>query len=261
MSDGALSQETIDALLRGELPGDKKEESSGEEHEEKKHTTEVLSEDEIDQLLIAMNNGDVPDGFKTDGNGDYEPTTRPEIFSKDQRSAISLIYEKFAAFAANKLSERLNIPVNIEVASCDQLYHEEFLRSVPSPGVMGIFNMEPLKGSAILEIDPLIAFAIIDRICGGKGETLNAKRELTSTEKKIMESVYDLLLDNMREAWSIVINTQNKLNKIVPYYKYVRIAPFNEWIALVCLKITVGDVDGLLDFCIPYPVIEPILKK
>jgi flagellar motor switch protein FliM len=60
--------------------------------------------------------------------------------------------------------------VDVHVASIDQLTYEEFIRSIPVPTTLAVVNMDPLKGKALLEIDPAITFSIIDRICGGTGD-------------------------------------------------------------------------------------------
>jgi len=219
----------------------------------------ALSQDEIDQMLSAINSS--PADSRFGGGVSSKPVITPDLFSKEQLSAITLIHEKFAVLAADSLTERLKMPVNIKVASCDEFYLEEFFRSLPAWTVIGIINMEPLNGSAILEIDPENASAIIDRICGGKGEPLEKKCELTGIGKKIMESIYAVLLDNMREAWSIVINLQCGLKKIEDDYKFVQIAPYREWVVLITMVMTIGGDESLLNVCIPYPVIEPILKK
>ena len=251
MSSGALSQDEIDAMLAGVWPGG--------DDEKKESTVEVLSQDEIGQILTAINSS--PADSRFGGGVNSKPVITPDIFSKEQLSAFSLIHEKFAVLAADSLTQRLNMPVNIKVASCDELYLEEFLRSLPAWTVIGIINMEPLNGSAIIEIDPINTSAIIDRICGGKGEPLKSKSKLTGIGKKIMESIYAVLLDNMREAWSIVINLQCGLKKIETDYNFARITAYREFVVLVSMVMTIGGDESLLNVCIPYPVIEPILRK
>ena len=136
---------------------------------------EVLSQDEIDQLLSAINSGE-PD------LDDFRPVTsakkikiydfkRPDKFSKETLRTIQNLHETFARVTTTSLSAQLRSIAHVHVASVDQLTYEEFLRSIPSPTTLAVINMDPLKGNAVLQIDPSITFCMIDRLFGGRGVT------------------------------------------------------------------------------------------
>ena len=144
--------------------------------------TEVLSQDEIDQLLTAISTGDM-DSEDTQHVADRKNIKiydfkRPDKFSKEQIGTVSIMHEAFARLTTTSLSAQLRSLVHVHVASVDQLTYEEFIRSIPSPTALAVINMDPLKGSAILEIDPAITFTIIDRLFGGTGEGSKVNREL-----------------------------------------------------------------------------------
>jgi flagellar motor switch protein FliM len=151
--------------------------------------------------------------------------------------------------------------VHVHVASVDQLTYEEFLRSIPSPTALAVINMDPLTGSAILEIDPAITFTIIDRLFGGPGEGAKINRELSEIERAVMESIIVRILGNMREAWSQVIDLRPRLGQIETNPQFVQIVPPTEMVVLVTLETKVEEVEGMMNFCIPYLTIEPIISK
>jgi len=78
---------------------------------------------------------------------------------------------------------------HVHVATVEQLTYEEFIRSIPTPTTLAIINMDPLRASALLEIDPSVTFSIIDRLFGGKGHGTKVQRELTEIESSVMEGV------------------------------------------------------------------------
>jgi flagellar motor switch protein FliM len=147
------------------------------------------------------------------------------------------------------------------VASVDQLTYEEFIRSIPNPTTLGIINMDPLKGSAVLEIDPSITFSIIDRQFGGQGEGAKITRDLSDIETAVMEGIIVRILGNLREAWSQVIDLRPRLGQIETNPQFAQIVPPNEMVVLVTLETKVGEVEGMINFCIPYLTIEPIISK
>jgi flagellar motor switch protein FliM len=121
--------------------------------------------------------------------------------------------------------------------------------------------MDPLKGNAILEIDPAITFSVIDRLFGGSGEGNKSQHELTDIEQSVMEGIIVRILGNMREAWTQVIDLRPRLGQIDTNPQFAQIVPPTDMVVLVTLETKVGEVEGMINFCIPYITIEPIIGK
>lgn len=226
---------------------------------------EVLSQDEIDQLLQAINSGSTE-------TPDFEPVNdtrkikiydfkRPDKFSKEQIRTVSIMHETFARLTTTSLSAQLRSLVHVTVASVDQLTYEEFIRSIPTPTTLAVINMDPLKGNAVLEIDPAITFSMIDRLFGGTGQGAKVSRDLTDIEQSVMEGIIVRILANMREAWTQVIDLRPRLGQIETNPQFAQIVPPSEMVVLVTLETKVGDEEGMMNFCIPYLTIEPIISK
>ena len=227
---------------------------------------EVLSQDDIDQLLTAISSGDSEvDDFKPVNDTrkikiyDFK---RPDKFSKEQLRTVSNMHETFARLTTTSLSAQLRSLVHVHVASVDQLTYEEFIRSIPTPTTLAVVNMDPLKGNAVLEIDPTITFCMIDRLFGGRGVTSgNKNRDLTDIEQSVMEGIIVRILANMREAWTQVIDLRPRLGQIETNPQFAQIVPPSEMVVLITLETKVGDEEGMMNFCIPYLTIEPIISK
>ncbi len=226
---------------------------------------EVLSQDEIDQLLMAISTGE----SETE---DFKPVNdtrkikiydfkRPDKFSKEQIRTVSIMHETFARLTTTALSAQLRSMAHVHVASVDQLTYEEFIRSIPTPTTLAVINMDPLKGNAILEIDPSITFSIIDRLFGGQGQAAKVQRDLTDIEQSVMEGIIVRILANMREAWAQVIDLRPRLGQIETNPQFAQIVPPSEMVVLVTLETKIGDEEGMMNFCIPYITIEPIISK
>ncbi|HAO30696.1 MAG TPA: flagellar motor switch protein FliM [Treponema sp.] len=227
---------------------------------------EVLSQDEIDQLLQAISSGE-------NESDDFKPVSdtrrikiydfrRPDKFSKEQIRTVSNMHETFARLTTTSLSAQLRALVHVHVASVDQLTYEEFIRSIPTPTTLAVVNMDPLKGNAVLEIAPEITFIMIDRLFGGSGDTGGkVNRDLTDIEQSVMEGVIVRILANMREAWTQVIDLRPRLQQIETNPQFAQIVAPGEMVILVTLEIKIGEEAGMMNICIPYITIEPIVSK
>lgn len=227
---------------------------------------EVLSQDEIDQLLQAISTGESE-------SDDFKPVSdtrrikiydfrRPDKFSKEQIRTVSNMHETFARLTTTSLSAQLRTLVHTHVASVDQLTYEEFIRSIPTPTTLAVVNMDPLKGNAVLEIAPEITFIMIDRLFGGSGDTGGkVNRDLTDIEQSVMEGIIVRILANMRESWTQVIDLRPRLQQIETNPQFAQIVPPSEMVILVTLEIKIGEEAGMMNICIPYLTIEPIVSK
>ena len=187
---------------------------------------------------------------------------RPDKFSKEQIRTVSNMHETFARLTTTSLSAQLRTLVHVHVASVDQLTYEEFIRSIPTPTTLAVINMDPLKGNAVLEIAPEITFIIIDRLFGGSGDTGGkVNRDLTDIEQSVMEGIIVRILANMREAWTQVIDLRPRLQQIETNPQFAQIVPPSEMVILVTLEIKIGEEAGMMNICIPYITIEPIVSK
>lgn len=226
---------------------------------------EVLSQEEIDSLLSAISTGEMDieeakniDDEKKVKTYDFK---RPDKLSKDQLRTLQMIHETFARLNTTMLSAQLRTTVQIQVISVDQITYEEFTRSVPEFTIMGIFDTGSLEGNAILELNPSIAFALIERLFGGMGEKSDVSRELTDIELTIIERIMLKQLNNLKEAWENIIQVSPRIEQIESNSQFVQIVGPNEMVALITFEVKIGDMEGMMNLCLPYPMIEPIVPK
>lgn len=115
---------------------------------------------------------------------------RPDKFSKDNLRALRDIHREFSKAISLVLSGYLRMRVEIEIVSVDQLTYEEFVRSMPSPISVGVFEFEPLSGQVLLGISFEVISCIVNRMLGGVGNIENQTRELTDIEKALAKKSY-----------------------------------------------------------------------
>jgi flagellar motor switch protein FliM len=226
---------------------------------------DVLSQSEIDELLSALSTGVVSaEDMKieqTQRKVKVYDFKRPDKFSKDQIRTLYMLHENFARLLNTYLAAHLRSFVNINVASVDQLTYEEFIRSLPNPSVISIFQMRPLKGSVLLELNPNIVFAIIDRLFGGPGAAPAKPRPLTDIEEVIVKRVLAKTLESFTDAWKQVIALDPRMDAIETNPQFTQIVPPNDMVVIITLQTKIGQAEGLLNICIPYLVLEPIMSK
>ena len=226
---------------------------------------EVLSQSEIDKLLQSINEGSVSaDDMKESDSGkkvkvyDFK---RPDKFSKDQIRTLYMLHESFARLLNTYLSTHLRTIVNVDVASVEQLTYQEFVQSMANPSVISVLGVPPLKGNIILEVSTEIAFAFIDRVFGGDGNTQMKTRVLTEIEDAVMRRFVNTAMTHFKEAWANVTVMHPVLETTESNPQFTQIVPPSDMVVIVTLQMKVGDIEGMMNICIPYLVLEPIMSK
>lgn len=226
---------------------------------------DVLSQAEIDALLSALSEGQVDaEEIKTTTVQkkirvyDFK---RPNKFSKDQIHSLENIHENYCRALTTYLAGHLHTVVESRVHSIEQITYDEFIRSLPNPTILGLFSLDPLEGTVLLEMTPALAFAIIDRLLGGQGNGAEKNRDLTEIERTIIGHRVAQMVDLIEESWAEVYELKPSYISLESNPQFTQIVAPNEMVVLVTLEIAVGEMVGMINICLPYLVLEPILDK
>ena len=226
---------------------------------------DVLSQNEIDALLAALSSGEMDaeelkkeDSQKKIRSYDFKRAVR---FSKDHIRSLTRIHENFARYLTTYFSAQLRTFVQINVVQVEQLPYDEFIRSIPKMTILNIFEAEPLQGRMVLEVNPNVAYAMLDRLLGGPGTSTAKVSTMTEIEITIMERIFSKAFDSLQEAWKTVLDIKPRMEALETNPQFMQIVSPNETIALISLSTKIGDTTGMINLCIPHVVVEPIMSK
>lgn len=228
-------------------------------------SVDILTQEQIDALLAAANEGETSlEELKMEETSrkikvyDFK---RPDKFSKDQIRTLYMLHESFARLLNTYMSSHLRTLVNVDVASVEQLTYQEFVQSLANPSVITILGVPPLKGNIIFEISSEIAFAYLDRVFGGDGTTAIKTRVLTEIEDAVMRRFVNSAMERFKESWSNVTPMNPILEATESNPQFTQIVPPNDMVVIVTLHTKLGEVESMMNICIPYLVLEPIMSK
>lgn len=225
---------------------------------------DVLSQSEIDNLLSALNSGDFDttetEEVKERQVKDYN-FARPSKFSKDHLRTLVFIFEHYARLLSTNMPVYLRKNVQVEVMHAEAATFQEFSNSLSNPVLLGVINFAPLEGNIILEMASGLGYTIVDRMLGGSGVPLEKAREFTEIELTIIERIMAISTNLLIEPWQNVQEIDPTLERIETNSQFAQFVSPNEMTAIVTMDIKIGDVDGLMNICIPYTVVEPVIDK
>lgn len=225
---------------------------------------DVLSQNEIDSLLNALKTGELDVNEIGDPREkqikDYD-FARPSKFSKDHLRTLEIIFEHFSRLLSTALPGYLRTTVQVEVVNSEAVRFVEFSGAMSTPVLLGMVDFYPLKGNGVLELSVNLGYTIIDRLLGGKGKGLEKNRDFSEIEITILEKIFNVCVNQFREPWKNVVELEPRLEKLETNPQFAQIIDPNEMIALVTLNMRIGKEEGLMNICLPYILIEPVMDK
>ena len=226
---------------------------------------DVLSQAEIDNLLQAISKGEIDtDDLKEDAGKNVKEYDfkRPAKFSKEHLRTLEIIFEHYGRLLSTNYPVYLRKNVQVSVVNSEALTFSEFTNSLSNPVILGIVNFLPLSGNIMVELSATIGFAMIDRLLGGQGDPLEKNREFSEIELSLVEKMMSISISLMREPWRNVVENLNPvLERVETNPQFAQIIAPTEMIAIVTLNIKIGEVEGLMNVCLPYFTLESIMDK
>lgn len=225
---------------------------------------DTLSQEEIDNLLKAFNDGDLnADDFsdtkeKQVKNYDF---ARPSKFSKDHLRTLEIIFENYGRLLSTNLPAYLRKNVQVEVVNAEANTYSEFANALSNPVILGVVNFAPLEGNIIIELSANLGFTIVDRMLGGGGAPLERNRNFTEIELIILERVLEVCTNLLVDPWESVVSIEPRLERIETNSQFAQFISPGEMTAIITMSVKIGSVEGLMNICIPYSCVEPVIDK
>lgn len=225
---------------------------------------EVLSQNEIDNLLAALSAGEL-DVDQMQGNEEKQVKnydfSRPTKFSKEHLRTLEIIFEHYSRLVSTNLPVYLRKNVQVTVASSETVSFSEFTNALSNPVILGIVNFAPLNGTIIIDLATNLGYAMLDRMLGGSGIPLDKSRDFSEIELMIIQKMMVMFTQLLREPWKNVIDISPVLNRLETNPQFAQVIAPNDMIAIITLNMKIGEVEGFMNICLPFFTLESVMDK
>ncbi len=225
---------------------------------------EVLSQNEIDNLLAALSTGELDAEQMQENNEkqvkDYD-FSRPTKFSKEHLRTLEMIFEHYGRLISTNLTVYLRKNVQVTVASSETVTFSEFTNALANPVILGIINFAPLNGTILIDLATNLGYAMLDRMLGGTGVPLEKSREFSEIEMSIIQKILVMFTQQLRDPWKTVIDIAPVMQRLETNPQFAQVISPNDMIAIVTLNMKIGDVEGFMNICLPFFTLEDVMDK
>jgi flagellar motor switch protein FliM len=227
----------------------------------------ILSQDEIDALLTTVSGGQSDEEISASVAQVQEKSVitydfkHPNRVSKDQVRTLENMHDNFSGHVGSTLSAMLRTMIDVDLVSVDQINYSEYIMSLVSPSCTYTFAAQPLEGLCIIDFNPTLAFAFIDRVFGGGEKVLEIERELTGIERAVMSKITRKIFADLEKSWLNMVPIKIEEKSFETNPQFIQIIPSGETVIVVSMQMKIFKTTGLLTICYPYVSLEPVLVK
>jgi flagellar motor switch protein FliM len=228
--------------------------------------SQVLSQNEVDALLRGVSEGavetetDAPE--EVSGVVPYDLTSQDKVI-RGRLPTLDIINQMFSRLFRTSFSTLMRKSADVSTVSTDTVKFGEFLRSLPVPSSLHVFKMEPLRGFGLIVVESKLVFALVDTFFGGVGsaEYRVAGRDFSAIEIRMTKNMVLTALQDLEKAWKQVhpITTNYVRSEVNP--QFAAIVPPADVVLVILFDIEMEGISGSMTLCIPYAAVEPILPK
>lgn len=229
-------------------------------------TDKMLSQDEIDALLKGVASCEIGAKEEKDkivsGVSTYDFTSRESII-RGKMPGLEMVNDGFSRLMRNSISKLIMKYIDINIQTVDKIKYSDFIKTIPMPSSINIFTMEPLKGLAMLVLEAPLVFAFIELFFGGSSaqHVKSERRAFTPIEKRVIQRVIDIMLLDIEKAWEPIAPIKPVFVNSEINPQFVSIVTPGEIVINIEIQIEIEDFVGRLSLCIPYSMIEPVKEK
>ncbi len=223
---------------------------------------DLLSQDEIDALLHGVDDGEVetePEEVITDEVQPFDFTSQERIV-RGRMPTLEMVNERFARYFRVSLFNFLRRSAEISVSGIQIQKFSEYVQSLFVPTNLNVIRFAPLRGRALIVMEPRLVFTAVDNFFGGGGQFYNKVegREFTPTEMRIIRLIIEMIFKDLAEAWRPVIEIEFEYLNSEVNPQFANIVSPSEIVVVSTIHVELDGGGGDINIAMPYSMIEPI---
>jgi flagellar motor switch protein FliM len=226
-------------------------------------TADLLSQEEIDALLHGVDDGaietETDDSANRTGTRAYDFTSQERIV-RGRMPTLEMINERFARYFRVTLFNFLRRAAEISISGIQVQKFSEYIQGLYVPTNLNVVRFMPLRGRALIVMEPRLVFTAVDNFFGGTGQFYNKVegREFTPTEMRVIRMFLDMIFKDLFEAWKPVMALEFEYMTSEVNPQFANIVSPSEIVVISTVHVELDGGGGDINIVLPYSMVEPI---
>ncbi|WP_051329353.1 flagellar motor switch protein FliM [Geminicoccus roseus] len=218
------------------------------------HGGPILNQDEIDDLL----------GFRTVRAGGLrrgiQALISPAGVTYERLPMLEIVFDRLERMLTTSLRNFTAENVEIGIESISARRFGDYLESVPTPAMLGVFRAMEWDNYGLITLDSPMIYSIVDVLLGGRRGDPAVRtdgRPYTTIEAALVERLIRLVLTDLSTAFAPVTRIDMRFDRIETNPRFAAIARPGNACVVVRMRVGMETRGGVIEFLLPYATLEP----
>lgn len=185
---------------------------------------------------------------------------RPSKLNRGHVRKLHMTYETFCRGVTTILTSTVRVFSVVELIAVEQLAYVDYIEQLPSPSFLVLMSIDPLPGTALLQIPHQTAMLCVDRLLGGPGSPQQPERLMTDIENHLMRSLAQRIVHEMRYAFDGLVALHPEVIGIEANPQFAQAAAPSDVFVVASFQMNVGDQEGAATLAMPFSGLYPVLE-
>ena len=185
---------------------------------------------------------------------------RPIKLSREHVRTLQIAFEAYARSCGTLLTTRMRVVSSVTLATIEQLNYEEYVASLANPTVIAVVSLDPLPGTALMEMSSAAVMTAIDHMLGGPGGP-QPERPLTEVEMPLLRGLLERMLGELRYGFQQLVDISPKLKEVEYNAQFLRAHAPGDACVVATFDVKIGAQECLASLCLPFNMILPVLSR
>ena len=216
----------------------------------------ILSQEEIDALLKGVATGVVE---TTPKEAEVPEAVTAFNFSGQDRvvrgrmAALDIIHDRFIKLLTATFTRALHRSIDIRIHRTEIVKFGTVMNQLP-PSSLVIFKMDPLRGNALLAMDAALVYLLTDYYYGGVGQehVKPEGRDFTPIQLRLIRYIGGLALQDLEKAWKGAHAIKAEVLRVESNPQFAMVITARELALVVTLQLEIGNSTKEFLLCYPY---------
>jgi flagellar motor switch protein FliM len=181
---------------------------------------------------------------------------RPVALSREHVRALQIVGETLARGLTTTFASSLRAVTNVALAGIEQRSYDEYIRSLPNPGVHALLSMQPLSGAAMLQLPLGVAFAMNELMLGGRGRSDQPRRPLTELEQALIRNIIGSTMPEFHYAFEPITTITPQVSGIEANPQFAQLAAPTDMVIVIAFDARIEQVVDRMTLCIPFSSLQ-----
>ena len=225
----------------------------------------ILSQDEVDALLRGVVSGEVDTEPKEEDDGgihQYDLANQERIL-RGRMPTLDMIHDRFLRLQSVSWASVLRKSLEFSIIGSQIMKFGELVKKFPLPCSLNVFHVEPLRGHGLFVMDAPLVYLVVDHFFGGSAQT-HVKpegRDFTQVQVRVIKTIVATALADLAKAWQPVLPVKVQTVRSESNPQFAMVVSVSELVIAVTLRVHIGETARDLYLVYPYGMLEPIKEK